>query len=298
MTLHQDTTSSFARYLPIEQDALDWGLHVLDAGLTAIPPGSRYPPGQHPREYLFSWETGRVLREYQLVYITKGRGTFESSEIGRNAIEAGHVFLLHPGIWHRYRPMKKIGWDESWIGFDGEYARRLMSRFFPPERAVIRVGYDEELLHLIRTISELIQDAPAGYRQTIAARTTEAFARIRSLSLSYRAADRSAIDKAQQARCYLLAHSAEEVDTHALAKQLGLSYSGFRSLFKTHTGTPPCQYQINIRINKSRELLTNTALSITEIAERVGFSSVYYFSRLFKQKEGCSPKRYRARHLA
>lgn len=289
---------AYARYLPTEAEALRWGFHVVDGGFSEIPPGSVYPPGRerHPAEYMFSWEQGRSLNEYQLVYITRGRGLFESDPTGRVRIEAGHVFLLFPGIWHRYRPLKPVGWDENWIGFGGEYADRIMRGFFPAGKAVIRTGCDESLLLLIRTISELMQEAPPGYQQLLAARTIDALARVRSLSMGYSATDREKADKIQQARNYLLAHSDETIDMPALAKKLGMSYSGFRCLFKAHTGIAPHRYQIDIRINKARRLLAGTGLSVTEIADRLCFSSVFYFSRLLKQKTGLSPMAYRERH--
>ena len=56
---------------------------------------------------------------------------------------------------------------------------------------------------------------------------------------------------------------------------------------------PPGQYQIQIRLNKARRLLRNGTLSIAAIAEQLGFESIYYFSRLFKKKTGCSPLAYR-----
>ncbi len=285
--------SRFSHYLPIEENALRWGLHVKDAGNTAVPANSPYPPGKHPDEYNFSWENGRMLNEYQLVYITRGRGTFETAETGVVRIRSGQVILLFPGVWHRYRPMKKTGWDESWIGFSGEVADRIMNAFFTPAKAVIAVGYDQELQDLILSVAELTRTTPPGYQQLIAARTTEALAIVRSLAMSYSAATRETEQKIQRVRQHLLQHSADEIDMEQLSRTLGLSYSRFRSLFKEHTGSSPHQYLLSIRINKACELLRHTDLPVSEIAERTGFASTYYFSRLFKQKTGFAPSAYK-----
>ena len=293
LTVKETNITSFSHYLPVEKDALRWGLHVMDAGSTVIPPDSNYPLGRHPDEYLFSWDKGRTLQEYQLVYITRGRGHFETAETGRIKIDAGQVFFLHPGVWHRHRPIKAQGWDEYWIGFHGEVAKRIMDDFFPPDKAVIRVGYDQELLDVIRSVPDLMQKAPAGYQQLMAARTMEALALIRSRAMSYHNADRAVSRKVQQARYFLLEHSVEDIDMDDLARQLGLSYSRFRAMFKEHTGTAPHQYQLDIRMNKARDSLLQSELSISEISDRLGFSSAYYFSRLFKKRNGCSPSKYR-----
>jgi len=72
-----------------------------------------------------------------------------------------------------------------------------------------------------------------------------------------------------------------------------MSYSKFRQAFKKSTGLSPNQYYLNIRLNKAKELLTSTSLNINEIAYHTGFESIFYFSKLFKKKNGVSPKDYR-----
>ena len=128
----------------------------------------------------------------------------------------------------------------------------------------------------------------------MAARTTEALALVNSRAMNTHRVDRQVSQKVQQARYHLLEHSAEDIDMEALARSLGLSYSRFRSIFKNHTGTAPHQYQLNIRMNKAHDLLLHSDLSISEISDRLGFSSAYYFSRLFKKRHTCSPSAYRA----
>ena len=269
-------------------------MHVKDAGNTAVPVDSPYPLGQHPDEYHLTWSSGRKLHEYQLIYITRGRGVFETAETGVIRVKAGQVILLFPGVWHRYRPLKKTGWDESWIGFGGDVADRIMGSFFSADKAVVSIGYDQELKNLILSVAELTRETPPGFQQLMAARTIEALAMVRSLAMSYHSADLEADRKIQQVRYHLLQYSQQDIKMEDLAKDLGLSYSRFRALFKSHTGVSPQQYLISIRINKASELLRHTDLSINEISERTGFASSYYFSRLFKQKTGHSPSAYKA----
>lgn len=291
--MNKEHASRFSHYLPVEENALRWGLHVKDAGNTEVVVNSPYPPGQHPDEYNITWQKGRTLKEYQLVYITRGRGIFETAETGVVQIDPGQAIILFPGVWHRYRPLKKTGWDESWVGFSGDVADRIMNSFFSPEKAVITVGYDQELNDLILSIAELTRTTPPGFQQLMAARTTEALATVRSLAMTHNTADRETDQKIQKARYHLLQYSSEEINMELLAQKLGLSYSRFRSLFKEHTGTAPHQYLLSIRINKACDLLRHTDFTISEIAERTGFSSTYYFSRLFKQKIGCAPTAFK-----
>ena len=88
-------------------------------------------------------------------------------------------------------------------------------------------------------------------------------------------------------------HLREGIDFHLLADQHGLSYSHFRKLFKKKTGLAPQQFLIQERINYARRLLTSTNLTVEEVANKCGFQSVFYFSRLFKTKMGVPPGRVR-----
>lgn len=77
-----------------------------------------------------------------------------------------------------------------------------------------------------------------------------------------------------------------------LARQAGISEVYFRKLFQAHYGTTPKQYILNLRIQKAKQLLIESPFSISAIAEECGFSSVYHFSRVFKEKTGTSPSRF------
>jgi AraC-like DNA-binding protein/mannose-6-phosphate isomerase-like protein (cupin superfamily) len=310
MHMPEDSIVVYVRRLPAETDAMEWGLCVEDCGFSYVRPGTRYPPpyvdvrpgvryqspyAERPAEDLLSWERGRTLQEYQLVYITEGRGTFESEPTGRVRIEAGQAFLLFPGVWHRYRPVKSVGWEEHWVRFKGEAADRIMGSSFSPESAVIRVGFRQELRDLIQSIAGAMKEAQPGHLQVAGARTMEALALVRMYAMTYRKLDRDAGRKIQRASQHLVKHCCEPIDMEALAKRLGLSYSNFRSLFKRHTGVPPHNFLIDVRLDLARHWLIDSNRPIGEIADIIGFSSVYYFSRLFKKRIGCPPSAYRQR---
>jgi AraC-like DNA-binding protein len=291
--MHKTFGHNFFSKLPVEPDAVRWGMQVVDMGYTEVPPHAAYPPRAHPDAPQFTWKRGRVLDYYQMVFISRGRGVFETKPTGRVRIEAGHVFLLFPGVRHHYRPIKQIGWDEQWVGIQGPYAERLMKGFFSPDRAVLRVGANEDLVRLMRSFQEVLLDAPQGYQQIMAGRAVELVARIRSLAASYHADVRALHQKIQRARMTLGEHATTPLDLARLAEDLGMSYSRFRLAFKKEIGLSPRQYHIEVRLNHARELLRNHELSVSEVADRLGFSSVFYFSRLFKEKTSLSPLAWR-----
>ncbi|KAA6310847.1 HTH-type transcriptional activator RhaS, partial [termite gut metagenome] len=66
------------RYIVANEKDMRWGLTVCSIGFQQIAPHEVYPPKCHPESYFFSTDKGRVLNEYQLIYITRGGGEFRS----------------------------------------------------------------------------------------------------------------------------------------------------------------------------------------------------------------------------
>ncbi len=77
-----------------------------------------------------------------------------------------------------------------------------------------------------------------------------------------------------------------------LAELLGFSEVHFRKQFTTLYGTPPHKYIVELRIRRAKQLLADGILPVTQIAEQCGFSSVYHFSRSFKNRVRISPSEY------
>ena len=180
--LEKQIQNGFSRYIPSSDEARRWGIFVTDLGYTDIAPSTNYPQGQHPEQYTLNRKTGRILQEHQIVYITRGKGVFWSDRSGTITIRTGSVFLLFPGVRHRYRPHCKTGWEEHWIGFGGDQGEKLMREFFSPEKPVIHTGTDSDLLSLFRDACTLAQRESFGFRPVIAAKTMEIIARIQILS--------------------------------------------------------------------------------------------------------------------
>ena len=69
----------------------------------------------------------------------------------------------------------------------------------------------------------------------------------------------------------------------------------FRKLFKSAIGVSPAKFMINCKTARAKELLSEDYLSLEEIAERCGFSSLSYFCRVFKSSTGMTPGEFRSK---
>ena len=290
------TKKSFARYFPVSLRDRKWGWYVTTVGENAILPGQPYPPDGHPKGYGFDWEKGRVLDCHALVYISRGRGVFESDKRGSQSIAAGQVFLLFPGVWHRYRPDVASGWNEHWLGFDGDVARGWVKQGFFLRRApVFKPGQEEKWLTLFTELITAVKLNQPALQQVMAGFAAQMLGLLYSGQQSSRVGGEQALQFIQQALGRMRAELETGLDVKSLARDLNISYSSFRQTFQQHTGTSPHQYLLELRLARARNLLTQTPLSVKEIAQQTGFEDEHYFSRFFKMKTGHTPGHWRLR---
>ncbi|WP_317618470.1 AraC family transcriptional regulator [Paenibacillus sp. PL91] len=87
---------------------------------------------------------------------------------------------------------------------------------------------------------------------------------------------------------YLYDNYHRDVQLRELQQLSGWSKNHLLLIFRNYMGMSPMQYLAWIRINKAKELAIQTNLTISEIAERVGYSDVHTFGRMFKKKTGHS----------
>ncbi len=279
-----------ALYRPIDNFDLRWGLKVMDAGYTNIRPGDDYPARHHPAPYMFTWNTGRRLSNYQIVFIGRGEGVIETENGGTAEIKGGDVFVLFPGEWHRYRPKRDIGWTERWCGFSGAYAEQIMGAFFSVKSPVVRGADATAVRRRLRRIARLFKEGRTACVPLLVAETvglltdTAPFAAQRNQSFS------SAIGNACDE---LAARFDESIDLEDLSRRHGMSYPLFRKLFKAQTGFSPHAYVVEMRLNRAKAPLHETSLSVEDIALSVGFSSHAYFSAAFQKRLGLSPSSWR-----
>jgi len=282
------------KYLTVSQTDQLWGLYITTIGSQTIAAHSSYPPRSHPSAYWFDPGLGRVLHEYILLYITAGGGVIESRHCRPVKIVEGMVLLLFPDEWHTYKPSGKDGWTEYWVGFNGEYIERLISNnFFSRESPFFNIGFNEQLVALFKQGIETAFFQKAAHQQVLAGITNLLLGLIYYSEKNNSFRDKDIILQIDKARMLMRESVDDNINPASIAASLHLSYSWFRRVFKKYTGFSPAQYQMEIKVQKSKELLTSTGMTVKEIAFDLNFESVSYFVTFFKLKTGMSPMEYR-----
>lgn len=255
-------------------------------------------------KYHQNWENELHCHNYfQMVGILSGGGTFYVDDVP-HAIEKEQIFLLSPQQTHAIlcsekggAPLKMLDvkfnvsdpalfedllragsvfrlQDFGWFArfFEKIIAESAQQR--PYYYAVIN-GYLQEML--IRIVRERL-DIPAPASEEEPPRVA-----------TFKGVDVAALMQ------YIDFNYSRIISLEDLSTLAGVNKTTLILIFKEIYGTTPIRYINRIRLNKAKELLTNTDASVSEIAELVGFQSIHYFSRFFKAKENCTPMEYRMR---
>lgn len=282
----------YHKYMMIFDNDKKWGFYINDLGSNIIEKGATYPSKGHPGKYMFSWDKGRTLDEYHFVLITEGEGVFESQPTGRKKISAGDGIMLFPGVWHRYRPLKKTGWKEQWVGFSGHIASAFMANgFFNAQHPIIHKCNRGTVHNYFESLYKLFNNEPFGFQRLASGICMQLIAE--AYNIQQHNNNKELHNLVAYAKHLMYKKIDTKINLHKIASDFGVSYSKFRIDFKMQTGSSPLQYYLQLKIEKSKELLLLSDKSQKEIAFSLGFESDYYFNRLFKKKMGITPLQFR-----
>ena len=285
-----------SKYLIANERDGQWGLTISTIGYEEIMPGDSYPTKGHADGYYFDLQKGRILNEYQLLYLTEGEGIFESTNQKPTRIKQGDLFLLFPGEWHTYHPLPTKGWKSYWLGFKGKNMDdRVRAGFLSPTKPVYSVGFSSEIVHLYEEAFAKAKEEAAYAQQTLAGIANHLIGLMYSLERNNLLnKDQNRVDMINRARLRIREALESNLTIQQVAQELGISYSNFRKLFKEYTGVAPSMYQQELRLQRAKEMLSTTNMSIKEIAYRLNFESPDYFSSKFTIKTGIKPSDFRS----
>ena len=277
-----------------EEDEL-WGLTVTTVGYQKIAENESYPPRDHPLGYYFNVDKGRILNEYQLLYITDGNGVFTYGNSKQSCfITEGKMFFLMPGVWHTYKPLENSGWNEYWIGFKGKIIQNIVDEGFFINRApVFNIGLNERIIDLYLKAIEIANEERAGFQQALSGIVMHILGLMYYRDKTRDFEDVDLINKIDKAKVIMRESVYKNLTAEDISKQLNISYSGFRRAFKEYTGSSPTRYMLELKLNEAKLLLSTTNQPVKEISYVLNFENPDYFPIFFKKRTGLTPVEYR-----
>jgi AraC-like DNA-binding protein len=284
-------------YLPKKTPSSIWGGVATSTGFTKILPNENYPRHHHPVDHHFNWSKGRILHSFQIILISAGAGIFENAVLpGTQVVEPGTIMILFPEVWHRYRPKPETGWVEHWIECRGPvFDEALRSRLIEPRHSLLKLGSIRDFSDCFERCHSLALIDAMANQDLLSTLGIHLLALIGQVRRNERGLARAIDDVVQRALMLIALRCHEPLDLKALAAELGVGYSNLRHSFVARVGISPRQHYLNTRIQKAQDLLHNTAKSVKEIAEILGFESPSHFCKQFKNRIGDSPSDWRER---
>lgn len=294
---HNQCVKSSIEYLNAEDVDYSYGIWVNSVGRQKVYPNMMYPPKEHPQGYYFNVRDGRVLDEYQLVYITDGSGDFYPNKDAEGIkVKGGTLLWVLPGEWHSYCPSARTGWNEYYIGFKGEIIDKLIGQSFLKVRnESLEIGFNEELVNLFMRAVEVAHNKKAFSQPYLSGIVLHMLGlvmsqwQIKDEASTYNVREQ----QMEQAKIIMRENVYLDMDLRDLAASLNMSYSWFRKLFKDYTGCAPAKYLQNLKIEKVKELLATTNMSVKELLYILNYNTAENFYVASKKYTGYTPMEYR-----
>lgn len=236
-------------------------------------------------------------RDFYILIYTKSDAVFNIN-VQKQEVSAGSIVLLPPGdkaIYHG----NENEYKDDWVNFDDTQgillslcAKATGNSGKIPLAKPLFFGLDSTIGAYFTLIANAFHSGFAKKDAIIDNLMLALFETLHSryLKNSEPIPHYNAILSARQD---IYANPQLEYSIPKLAKEAGLSSIYFQELYKKAFGISCGADIINSRIENARRLLSETAYTIEQIAERCGYNSIVHFSRQFKQATGLAPSKWR-----
>ncbi len=267
-------TESFSNYV---EHPLVRRLYLTDVGF--------FPCAEH---HYREREDG--IDEYIFIFCTEGRGTIivEGKEYTLHENEA---FCIPRFRGHRYFASEDDPWSILWVHFKGED-----TCYFPIEDCQVVAFTTQHATNRMHFLFDLLFRVLEGnytlgnfiyISQVLSLILAETYHREKSNSTLEQNKHVTNVVK------YMYGHLDENLTLDQIVEEFDLSKSYLNAVFQKYTQHAPMDFFINLKMKRACELLRSTDTYVYEVAQRLGYSDPYYFSRIFKRVVGMSPSEYK-----
>ncbi len=257
----------------------------------------------------------RLIYDNELQMILPG-GVYEFDIEGTVYTLEGNMFVIIPsGMWHVVRGIESEGAGRAWMHFDWEFiVQPKATPFFtyapgkPKWDAVKKVPHyvpqgvmwgvipePERVFELHERVCERFEKGTVQEILSARGLVLELFSIL--FSEKEQVHPESGSVSPGRIRTILARLAEEPFDESAPVRQklseLGQSYDHLARIFKKAYSVTPLQFVNSLRMERAKNLLSDTTMNVNEIADRLGFKDSVYFSKLFRKLTGQRPSEFR-----
>ncbi|HHX32422.1 MAG TPA: AraC family transcriptional regulator, partial [Bacteroidales bacterium] len=228
---------------------------------------------------------GPIARsEYLIHYILSGKGMYQvdgkTYHLGKN-----DAFIIYPDEITFYQADKDDPWTYIWVGFGGAKAESCLN--YASLNKDNRVGVFKCKDELLRCVKGMLNASKLTYandlrREGFLFMFLSALINENNSNELHNIHDYPYQIYVEHALEFIDHNYEKDIKVNDIANYIGIDRSYLTNIFKRIMHISPQQYLINYRLEKARNLLKSTNLSISEISEQVGYPDPLSFSKIFK----------------
>ena len=227
---------------------------------------------------------------FLIIYIESG--TMEILLDGKYQIaREGSAVLINCYKPHAYRSLE--GCTALWIHFDGKMAKSYYKEVVKEKGHIIAMGKGSSLPVSLNRILSSFENPSIGMKEASTSILINNI--LLELCLLDQSVEPSSKDAIKKATSYIQENFDREISLDELASIAGFSPYYFSRKFKSETGLTPHQFLLSTRIDAAKYNLSNTNMTIKEIANSCGFEDESAFCYCFRKRVGCAPGKFKSR---
>ncbi|MDF2542914.1 MAG: AraC family transcriptional regulator [Herbinix sp.] len=234
---------------------------------------------------------GPAIRPHYLIhFILHGQGYYYVNGVTHH-VKAGEGFLIYPGITTYYIADETDPWEYCWIGFDGYDVPMILKNCGLSQTSLVFTDHSNgslwnSLIELEHNFTER-----KGNEMTYLGQLYLCFSHmIKETDTTSKPVYETHMLKALD---YIQNNYTYDIKITDVAKHLSMDRTYLYKLFMTHIKVSPQQYLIRFRLDIAQKLLSETDLTVTEIAYSCGFRDASSFNKHFKNLLNITPTKYR-----
>ena len=229
----------------------------------------------------------------ELFYIIGGKGQFLIND-ELYPVNTNHLVIINPNVTHTEVSLNAQPLEYIVLGVDG--IELSINDTSNGQFCILDHFESLDIASCLRNILREMEMKQPGYEDVCQAYMEILIIRLmRSTSLSVPSEPQISSGNRQCAavRRYIDLHFKEPLTLEQLAEESHMNKYYLSHAFKREYGVSPINYMISRRIEESKYLLAETDLSMSQIAQLLGFSSLSYFSQVFRKTQAVTPMEYR-----
>ena len=229
----------------------------------------------------------------ELFYIIGGKGQFLIND-QLYPVNTNHLVIINPNVIHTEVSLNAQPLEYIVLGVDG--IELSISNTSDGQFCILDHYESLDMASCLRNILREMEMKQPGYEDICQAFMEILIIRLMrstGLSVPTEASAVSANRQCAAVRRYIDLHFKEALTLEQLAEEGHMNKYYLSHAFKREYGVSPINYMISRRIDESKYLLAETDLSLSQISQLLGFSSLSYFSQVFHRTQSISPKEYR-----